>query len=280
MSHFYKIQDGIGVLSDSNTAPQARKAGHLPSVTTVLGILKDPFIDYIWKPKKLIELAREHPDLHPKDVEGLTYGLVKCAETGGMIPSSEFGTTVHARLEGYVNCDSMDESAYDEYAAPFISYLASEGIEPKAAEFVVYSDQIRIAGSVDFIGLDKDGNYLLADYKCRSCKGSGVGKFYDKDCSQLAIEAWMFARMYKLDYIPKCISVCIDVDSKDHHHKEWSELECYKGLLRAKLLATLYWMDFMNEDIGQLKDRKKEILRDEIDMTIQILNDLQTVYEE
>jgi hypothetical protein len=36
----------------------------------------------------------------------------------------------------------------------------------------------------------------------------------------------------------------------------------------------------MNEDIGQLKDRKKEILRDEIDMTIQILNDLQTVYEE
>ena len=76
MSHFYDIQDGVGVLSDSNTAPQARKAGHLPSVTTVLGILKDPFIDYIWKPKKLIELAREHPDLHPKDVEGLTYGLI------------------------------------------------------------------------------------------------------------------------------------------------------------------------------------------------------------
>ena len=280
MSHFYEIQDGVGMLSKSNTAPQARKAGHLPSVTTVLGILKDPFIDYIWKPNKLIELSREHPDLDSKQVQDLTYGLVKCADTGNMIPSSEFGTTVHARLEGYVTCEDMEESAYDEYAAPFLSFLAREGIEPKFAEFVVYSERIRIAGSVDFIGLDKDGKYILADYKCRSCKGSGKGKFYDKDCSQLAIEAWMFARMHKLDYIPKCISVCIDVDSKDHHHKEWSDLECYKGILRAKLLATLYWMDFMNEDIGQLKERKKEILRDEIDMSIQILNDLQAVYEE
>ena len=197
-----------------------------------------------------------------------------------MIPSSEFGTTVHARLEGHVLEQDMEESAYDDYAMPFLDFIASEGITPKHAEYVVFSEQIRIAGSVDFIGTDKDGNYLLADYKCRSCKGSGKGKFYDKDCSQLAIEAWMFARMHNLEYIPRCISVCIDVDSMEHVHKEWSELDCYKGILRAKLLSTLYWMDFMNEDIGQIKDRKKEILRDEIDMSIQILNDLQTVYEE
>jgi hypothetical protein len=276
MSHFYDIQNGTGVLSESSTAPQARKAGHLPSVTTVLGIIKDPFIDYIWKPRKLIELAREHTDLQPKQVQDLTYGLVQCAETGNMIPSSEFGTTVHARLEGYVTGESMEPSEYDAYAQPFVSWLAKEGVTPVHAELVVYDESIRIAGSVDFIGTEMNGNYILMDYKCRSCKGSGRGKFYDKDCAQLAIEAWMFARMKGLDYIPKCVSVCIDVDSKEHIHKEWSNVECYKGILRAKLLATLYWMDFMCEDIGQLKERKKEMLRDEIDMSISILKELQS----
>lgn len=280
MSHFYDTSNGEGVLSESSTAPQARKAGHYPSVTTVLGIEKDSFIDYIWKPKKLIELAREHPALPAHMVADLTYGTVTCASTGNEIPSSEFGTTVHARLEGYVKGETMDFSEYDAYATPFVSWMSKEGVTPKYAEYVAFNDDIRLAGSVDFIGTDAEGNYILADYKCRSCKGSGKGKFYNKDCSQLAIEAWMFARMHDLSYIPKCISICIDVDSKEHHHKVWSDLDCYKGILRAKLLTTLYWMDFMNEDIGHILEKKKSILQDEIDMTIQILKDLNSIYEE
>ena len=280
MSHFYDTSKGEAVLSESTTAPQARKAGHYPSVTTVLGIQKDSFIDFVWKPKKLVELAREHPDLPPNKISELTYGTVTCASTGDEIPSSQFGTTVHARLEGYVKGETMDFSEYDSYATPFLNWMAENSVKPKYAEFVAYNDDIRLAGSIDFVGIDSYDEYILADYKCRSCKSSGKGKFYTKDCSQLAIEAWMFARMHNLNYLPKCISICIDIDSKEHYHKVWSDLDCYKGILRAKLLATLYWMDFMNEDIGHLQENKKGILRDEIDMTIQILHDLNSIYEE
>jgi hypothetical protein len=45
-------------------------------------------------------------------------------------------------------------------------------------------------------------------------------------------------------------------------------------------LATIYWMDWMNEDVGKLKCEKMEIINDEIAMTCQILNDLKEVNNE
>lgn len=283
MSHFYDCKKKVAILSRSTTPPQARKANHYPSVTTILGILKSDFIDNIWKPKKIAELAREHPSIEAGSVADLTYGQYPHPETGDMIPSSEFGTSVHARIEELVlamrDGFGVDYNAYNDWAEPFLVWLEDNNVEVINAEEVVYSHRMRIAGSVDFIG-EMDGKIFLADYKCRSCKGSGKGKFYDKDCSQLSIESWMYARMYGLDYLPAVRSICIDVDSKEHMHKEWSELDMYKGILRAKLLATIYWMDWMNEDVGKLKCEKMEIINDEIAMTCQILNDLKEVNNE
>jgi hypothetical protein len=61
MSHFYDCSKKVALLSQSTTPPQARKANHYPSVTTILGILKSDFVDNIWKPRKIVELARENP---------------------------------------------------------------------------------------------------------------------------------------------------------------------------------------------------------------------------
>jgi hypothetical protein len=86
----------------------------------------------------------------------------------------------------------------------------------------------------------------MADYKCRDCKGRG-GKFYEKkDCTQLAIESWMLARMWDLEYLPSIMSVCVDIRSKKHYHKEWTWKQMQKGIERFKLTSEIYWMDFMN----------------------------------
>ena len=62
MSHFYNCSDPEPFLTTAKTPPQARKIGAFPSVTTVMGIIKDPFLDGIWSPNKFVELARENPE--------------------------------------------------------------------------------------------------------------------------------------------------------------------------------------------------------------------------
>ena len=61
MAHFYDCKEVIDpkFLPDVTTPAQARKVFKAyPSVTTVLGIVKDSFIDSIWKPKRITEYAR------------------------------------------------------------------------------------------------------------------------------------------------------------------------------------------------------------------------------
>ena len=100
---------------------------------------------------------------------------------------------------------------------------------------------------MDFIGKHPDGKFFLADYKCRDCKGRG-GKFYEKkDCTQLAIESYMLAKMWNLNYLPEAISVCIDIVSKKHYNKLWTTEQMEKGIKRFRLASEIYWMDFMGE---------------------------------
>ena len=52
----------------------------------------------------------------------------------------------------------------------------------------------------------------------------------------------MMMKEHKLDYLPECISVIIDCDTKKHYHKVWSEDDLDKGIKVAKKCAELYWM--------------------------------------
>ena len=246
MAHFYKYNAGNPIfLEDAKTPTQAKKIrGAMPSVTTVLSIMKDPFLDDIYKPREMTKIAREKPNLHWKDVKDLTYGLREHPFTGDMIPSSEFGTAVHKRIEEYVNADineSKIESrgAWDDWAEPFILWCREQGVTLIASEHMIGNDKLRLVGSVDFIGKDASGEVFLADYKCRSnCKGKA--KVYDKDLYQLAIESWMLQQKTKLKYIPGCVSVCIDIETCEHYHHVWSEDQILHGIKVAKLCAELY----------------------------------------
>lgn len=252
MSHFYKTDSDSGVhLTTASTPAQAKKLGAYPSVTTVMRIIKDPFLDEKWSPAKYVELARENEGWGMGEIEMRKYGMRTDPTTGLEITSSAFGTSVHERLETHANSIINEEpilmdSDWDDWAVPFIKFIHDEGIEPLKSEFIAFDDEIKVAGSVDFIGEQKDGKIIMFDYKCRDCKGKG-GKFYEKkDCTQLAIESWMLARMWDLEFLPTIVSVCIDIGTKKHYHKEWSWKQMQKGIERFKLTSEIYWMDFMN----------------------------------
>lgn len=251
MAHYYncEVTSDPTFEPDVTTPAQARKAGRkvYPSVTTVLGIVKDAFLDSIYKPRKITELAREFPALDWRDIESLTYGTRQHPHTGDTISSSEFGTEVHKAIESIVNSELLQHETphragvYDDWAMPFIEWIESEGVKPIACECIVANSRLKIAGSVDFIGHDADGKLFLADYKCRTNTG-GKAKTYDKDCQQLAIESYMLMKQHGLDYLPACRSVVIDADTKKHYHKEWSQEEMQKGIKVAKKCAELYWL--------------------------------------
>ncbi len=247
MSHFYKYNKGNPVfLEDVATPAQAKKVqGAWPSVTTVLGIIKDPFLDSIYKPMKITELAREMPSMHWRGIADLTYGTRESPVTGEQIPSSEFGTAVHKRIQDFVLADMdarlpADKTPWDGWARPFIDWYIDNDVTPVAVEHMLGEGTVKIVGSVDFIGKDASGEAFLADYKCRAnCKGTG--KFYPKDLYQLAIESWMLSKRAKMDYIPGCISICIDCETKKHYHKVWNPEQILEGPEIAKLCSKLYW---------------------------------------
>tara|TARA_R100001163_G_C5046216_1_gene183518 strand:+ start:707 stop:1483 length:777 start_codon:yes stop_codon:yes gene_type:complete len=253
MAHFYKYGETKSLFMDEIKTPaQARKCKDAvyPSVTTILSIIKDPFLDGIYKPKKITELARQYPSMYWMDVADLVYGQRQHPTSNELIPSSEFGTAVHKRIEDYVEFDlefpfgttkhEMDRSIWDDWAKPFVDWYKEKQVQPIASEQVLACDKVKTAGSVDFIGRWKDGGFFLADYKCRSCKG-GKPKFYDKDCYQLAIEALFLKQDKALGYMPECISVCIDTDTCKHYRKHWKKSEVLHGIKVAKLCSKLYW---------------------------------------
>ena len=251
MAHFYNCKDTTdpSFEPDIETPAKARKVNKAyPSVTTVLGIVKDAFLDSIYKPRMMTDLARKNPFLPWQELERMTYGFRKHPATNEDIPSSEFGTAVHKTIEDMIESliwDRMRElpegREYDDWAEPFYQWVLDNDVKPIACERIIADNRIKIAGSVDFIGHDSDGKVFLADYKCRT-NTKGKAKTYDKDCQQLAIESWMLMKQHKLDYLPSCISVVIDCDTKKHHHKVWDSDEMQKGIKVAKKCAELYWL--------------------------------------
>tara|TARA_R110000751_G_scaffold29784_5_gene76702 strand:+ start:1017 stop:1778 length:762 start_codon:yes stop_codon:yes gene_type:complete len=249
--HFYNCK-GEPFLTDASTPAQAKKVKALPSVTTILGIQKNEFLDEIWGPRKLVELAREFPFASTTELKDMRYGFRINPENGSPIKSSDFGTAVHARLEDRINYLMHGKelqtkvSPFDGWADPFIEFIAKNKIEPVHCEKILYCNRDKSAGSVDFIA-KVQGKYHLFDYKCRNTKGTG-GKFYEtKDCTQLAIESKWLQKDLGLDYEPAITSVCICTESRNHYHKNWNGTQARKGVQRFRHLAKLYWMDWMRK---------------------------------
>ena len=76
MAHFYNCEDSLNpeFEPEVGTPFQARKKGAkiYPSVTTVLGIIKDDFLDSIYKPRMMYELTLQGAGSCWQEIERLT----------------------------------------------------------------------------------------------------------------------------------------------------------------------------------------------------------------
>ena len=247
MAHFYdcKNKKQPHLLEDIKTSAQAKKLGShvFPSITTIIGqTIKHPFLDRIWKPKKLVEFARmeEHSGLDYQELEQLCYGFV-LSPNGEEIPSAEFGTEVHKSAEKLLNQHKFGgqvlESEYDKYAQPFLDWVIEKDHEIIGTEIAIADGTIKTCGTIDVVLRDEESDEIfICDYKCRKSK-----QFYDKDLWQMAIECEMLRRR-GLNYLPKCVTICIDINKNIHHHKVWSEEDQNKAIKIVKYISKLYWL--------------------------------------
>ena len=220
-------------LKTVTTPAQARKSKrYYPSVTGVLGLLPNPFIQK-WRGRKLLELREQHPDVDVEQLEEMAWGMRTCPATGEQIPSSDFGTAAHSAIENYFANGGQGGCAYWDTATATIDYL-EDNFTFRAAESILVCHALRIAGTVDYIGKDQAGNWMLADFKFRAKNNT-----YDKDLAQLAVEARMLRDDYELDYDPDIYSIVV-VDGVPHP-KKWSDKMKAKGLQIASTAANLYW---------------------------------------
>ena len=209
--------------STLETASEGRKAAHTyPSVTTVLGLYKDSFIEH-WRGEQMHKLASAGMDL--EQAKAALWGMRTCPETGDEIESSLFGTNAHGCMEDWANGKDVTGSAYYATCKETIAKLKEMKAVPWEAEYIVSSHVDECAGTVDLIAQVK-GKPHLFDYKFRN----GTGKFYQKDCAQLAIEAVWLQDLLGLDEMPSCTSICINADTGETSFKTWSNLMIDRGI--------------------------------------------------
>jgi hypothetical protein len=241
--HFYecKPQEEPKFLPSITTVSKARGKEYVyPSVTTVLGAYVDPFM-LDWQKK---EMYRIHPgSMTYEDAKEGLYGYRTCPDSGSEIPSSEFGTNAHHRMELWADGHTLGGSSYDDLLEDAIGKFRVMNAVPIEAEVIMCSQEDECAGTVDLIA-EVDGKFELFDYKFRDCNGKS--KTYDKDLEQLAIESLWVQEHFNLDYLPRITTVCVCSNTGKAWFKKWKEERQSKGILsfrglRQMLKTKLGW---------------------------------------
>ncbi len=244
--HYYTQGLNPVLLKDVNTPSKAHKADAVPSVTTILSWMPNDYLDNVWKPKMMVELARKYKELDVDKIKELMWGIKRCPRSGEMVSSATFGTRAHARMEQLVDgylCDGLlpMDDPYDVVCKETFEHILNESFTPLNTELTIGSARLKTAGTIDLLALDRNEKYCLIDYKFRECE-NGEGKYYDKDLAQLAVEAYMIAELYALDYyIPDIYTFCIDTLSGDLHVKKWSDKMKTKGEKIFMAEYNRYW---------------------------------------
>jgi hypothetical protein len=252
--HIYNFTDKDNpILSDIQSITKIKEMPWMyPSVTTVLGIIPNPFID-AWKVKRAIEIKGDNPNMEYEEIIQVMWGQPICPCSGDKIASSDFGIKAHDRVEKLINAsmqgDVIDFDPYDDFAKPVIEYLEDNDFEPYLTEELIACHKMKIAGRLDLIA-KKDDKFCLFDYKFRDCSGKDKGKFYDKDCYQLAIESYMWKGIKGINYMPDIYSICICSSTGRVFVKKWTRMMLDRGIFKAKSARDFYFKhNYLTEHI-------------------------------
>jgi ATP-dependent exoDNAse (exonuclease V) beta subunit len=173
--HFYRSQNGQTDLIDARArhpkltgrrlTAACLKEGYLPSVTTILSVIKEEQIE-VYRRRKALEHYAAHGDLeaavhHEDDAHSAT------------------GTLYHAELERLLNSNLQMplagvDAAVREHVAPLYAELRQRAQAVLLVEHRFADEALRYGGTIDAVLLRKDRKLLVLDYKTKKFDGGSA----------------------------------------------------------------------------------------------------------
>lgn len=178
----------------------------LPSVTTVLGILSKPWL-LPWYKNLVAGQIQMMPNISEQSKPALMQ-IAKSADDLARDSAANEGTEAHKLIENYLATGQQPQPALNAPAVvafyAFREWEEQSGIRVTLSEQMVYHPYLSYAGTIDAVGEDEDGKYILLDWK------SG-NRIYNEAGTQLAAYAVAFATRY--GYLAKDTrAICVRID--------------------------------------------------------------------
>lgn len=96
--------------------------------------------------------------------------------------AADAGTKMHYDIECYYNnCPKENTSIEYGYFNKFLENFRD--LKPYRTEWMIYHEDLKLAGSIDMVFEGEDGNLLIYDWKrCREIRKNGFDKYAKKEC--------------------------------------------------------------------------------------------------
>lgn len=221
----------------STTLADARKLGLIPSVTTKLSILDNPFLDS-WRVEQAIIAALTLPT---SDGESIDDRARRIAEDSSkqVADAMKLGTLIHTAAENYVlRREVTNDPTIRHLFEPFRQWWDSECIETIYSEKSVVHHGEGYAGRVDCKARLKSYGVAIIDFKTRKPSSKGKFQVYDKDILQLS--AYREADALSLPKADTCLSILINSQEPGVHIHQWSQEEIQHGWECFQLISKLW----------------------------------------
>ena len=214
------------------TLRDARKEGLLPSVTTVLGILKNPMLEK-WKLENILTAALTLPRIEGETVTDFARRAALDASSVGR-NAAGFGTIMHAAAESWARHGQwVRDPVVDGHMAHFTKWWTASIVRVVSIEQSVVGKE-GYAGKFDLLAEHEAHGLVLVDFKTQNVKKGKPG-FYESWVRQLAAYRHASGRACGL------LSLVIDSNTPSAPVEHlWSAEEAEDGL-QTFLLATQLW---------------------------------------
>jgi hypothetical protein len=191
----------------------ARKAGLLPSVTTVLKCWPQDNLTR-WKNEQLVIAAITTPRIPNEPDDAFISRILGFADEEAR-NAADVGTRRHDLIEDYNKGINLREVPGDDipFIKPYMDWFDTSVAGIVFAEEIVTNPALGYAGKLDLLATMKDGSVAVVDVKNRKNP-----KCYDTDAAQLAA----YGEVVNAD---KCISVILGTQEPSILVREWEPME-------------------------------------------------------
>jgi len=212
-----------------------REFGHLPTVTSVIGCLANPFLER-WKQKNAASLALELTDEEREGDKSELVGQVLDSSRQIGIDAANRGNEIHTGAEAIMRGEEWNEDdpqlvALDEWAKANITRV-------DFTEKVLIDRELGVAGTCDLKAEHQELGTCVFDYKSQNCKSGPSGKpranYYPSFLLQLSEYANIVG-----DGIP-VVSVIVDKNTPTIFEKRWPDEQVAAALQAFKSLHQIW----------------------------------------